>query len=93
MPSAILFRRKHPAVRDRLAAVNRLIADANGRRRLFVDPSCKHLIKCFEQLVYKEGTTEPDKSMNIEHIGDALGYPIGYEFPVKQIHKAAGYSH
>jgi hypothetical protein len=95
--SRILFRRKHPAVKDRLAAVNRLINDASGRRRLFIDPSCKELIKCLEQLIYKEGpngpTNEPDKSMNIEHMGDALGYPIEFHWPVKRKDGLVGYSH
>lgn len=89
----ILFRRKHPSVRDRIAAVNRLICDASGRRRLFIDPSCKHLIESLEKLLYKEGTNEPDKDLNIEHMGDALGYPCEYEFPVKRRSHAIGYSH
>ena len=88
----ILFRPKAPLVRDRIASVNRLICDATGRRRLFVDPSCKTLIQCFEQLIYKEGTTEPDKSMNIEHIGDAAGYPLEYRYPVKRVSKPMGLS-
>lgn len=88
----VLYRKKHPAVRDRIAAVNRLICDASGRRRLYVDPSCKHLIECLEQLIYKDGTNEPDKSLNIEHVGDALGYPVEYEFPVRRQAKMAGYS-
>jgi phage terminase large subunit len=89
----ILHHRKHPAVRDRLIAVNRLICDAKGDRRLYVDPSCKELIKCFEQLIYKEGTMDPDKTMNIEHMGDAVGYPIEFEWPVKRELAFAGYSH
>lgn len=88
----ILFHRKHPSVRDRIAAVNRLICDAAGRRRLFVDPSCRELIKGFEQLIYKEGTNEPDKSLNVEHMTDAVGYPIEYEFPVRRREQAVGYS-
>lgn len=89
----ILYHKKHPSVRDRLIAVNRLICDAKGDRRLFVDPSCKELIKCFEKLIYKEGTSDPDKTMNIEHMGDAAGYPIEYEFPVKREQRFVGYSH
>ena len=93
----ILFRSKHPPVRDRIAAVNRLICSAAGHRKLFVDPSCKELIAGLEQLIYrvdKDGktTNEPDKSMDIEHMTDALGYPVEYEFPVKRVFKPAGYS-
>lgn len=88
----ILYHRKHPLVRDRLASVNRMICDAKGDRRLYVDPSCGELIKCFEQLVFKEGTSEPDKNLNIEHMGDAIGYPLQYEFPVKRDQMIMGYS-
>lgn len=89
----ILFHRKHPSVRDRIAAVNRLICDAKGERRLFIDPSCTELIKCLEQLIYKTGTNEPDKSLGIEHAGDAIGYPLEYEFPIRKPFVAKGYSH
>lgn len=88
----ILFKPKAPAVRDRLASVNRLICDAAGKRRLYVDPSCKELINCFEKLIYKPGTNEPDKSLNIDHMGDAAGYFCDYEFPVKRKFKPIGYS-
>lgn len=89
----ILHRRKHPSVRDRIASVNRMICNAKGERSLKVDPSCEELIKCFDQLVYKDGTSEPDKRMNIEHMGDAAGYAIEYEFPIKRNIGVVGYSH
>ncbi|MDX5369485.1 MAG: terminase family protein [Alphaproteobacteria bacterium] len=89
----ILFRPKHPAVRDRIAAVNRMICDAKGVRRLYVDPSCTHLINSFEQTVYKDGTGDVDKKAGAEHMTDAIGYPIEYEFPVKSRFKPVGYSH
>ncbi len=73
--------------------MNRLICDAKGDRRLFIDPSCTELIKCLEQLIYKNGTNEPDKSLGIEHAGDALGYPVEYEFPIRKPFTAKGYSH
>lgn len=88
----ILFRKKHPPVRDRIAAVNRLICNAKGVRRLFVDPGNKELIKGLEQLTFKEGTNEPNKDLNIEHMPDALGYPIEFEWPVKRQAEAMGYS-
>ena len=89
----ILHHRKAPHVRDRISAVNRLICDAKLRRRLYLDPSMKETIKCLEQLIYKEGTNDPDKSLNIEHSGDALGYPVEYEYPVKRPFGSVGYSH
>lgn len=89
----LLFHRKHPPVRDRYAAVNRLICDANGRRRLFIDPSCKELIRSLETTAYKEGTNEVDKKLNVEHASDALGYAVEYECPIKRPFEIVGISH
>jgi len=89
----VLFRKKHPLVRDRVAAVNRLICDAKGERRFFIDPECQHLIIGLEQVIYKEGTNEVDKSLGIEHMTDACGYPIEYEWPIKKVFTPLGYSH
>ena len=89
----ILFRAKHPPVRDRIMAVNRLVCDASGRRRLFVDPSCKHVIESLSKMVYKEGTAEPDKGQNIDHPADALGYVCEYEYPIRRKFEPLGYSH
>jgi hypothetical protein len=38
-----------------------------------------------EQTIYKEGGREVDKDMGVEHMGDAVGYPIEYMFPVREI--------
>lgn len=72
----------HPAVADRINAVNRLICDKNGKRHIFVHPRCVHLIKYFEQHKYKEKSNIPDKKPGIEHIGDGFGYWIEYELPI-----------
>ena len=81
----IKFRRKHPFVRDRVAAVNRQFCDANGRVSIYIDPSCEKLIESLEQTMYKEGTSDIDKAADVEHITDALGYPVEFEFPTKKI--------
>lgn len=81
----IKHRRKHPRVADRVNAVNRLLKDANGDVKLKVDKSCKNLIDSLEQTIYKPGSRDIDKSMNIEHSTDALGYPLELEYPVRKI--------
>jgi hypothetical protein len=84
----ILARKKHPAVKDRINCVNRMFEAADGTVRLKVDSKCKTLIDCCERLVYVPGSDAPDKSMGIDHIGDGLGYPIEYEFPLRKIEVA-----
>jgi hypothetical protein len=76
-----------PAVVDRVNEVNALLCNTEGRRRLLVHPRCEALIECFEGLIYKvlqsgESTGQPDKSLNIDHIGDACGYLVHMEFPI-----------
>jgi hypothetical protein len=80
----ILFKRKHPAVADRVNAVNRLLLSADGAIRLRVDQSCKGLISALEQTIYKPGSRDVDKSMGVEHPADALGYYAEYAHPVRE---------
>lgn len=80
------YHKKHPPVADRVNAVNHMFKSASGKSRFFIDESCKHTIDSFEQVVYKEGTRELDKSAGKEHSSDAGGYCIHYEFPMRQIH-------
>lgn len=81
----IKYRRKHPAVADRVNAVNRMLKAADGAIRLRIDASCKHLIKSLEQTIYKKGSRDVDKDAGNEHSADALGYPIELEYPVRKI--------
>lgn len=78
----VIAQRSAPAVVDRINEVNALICNAEGQRRLYVHPRCQNLIESFEMLVYKDGTSQPDKSMNIDHMTDAIGYLIHEEFPI-----------
>ncbi len=71
-----------PAVVDRINEVNAVIKNAEGYRRLHINSALEYIIECLEMLVYKEGTSQPDKSMNIEHMTDALGYLIHAQFPI-----------
>lgn len=68
--------RSAPPVVDRINEVNAVLCNANGDRRLFVHPKCKSLIKALDGLVYKEGTSQPDKASGLDHITDALGYAV-----------------
>lgn len=78
----VIAPRKAPLVVDRINEVNALLESADGDTRLFIHPRCKHLIKCLEGLVYKDGTSAPDKKANLDHAPDALGYLVHSEFPI-----------
>ncbi|CAA0194019.1 phage terminase large subunit [Acinetobacter baumannii] len=81
----ILYRRKHPAIADRVNAVNRMLRTADGTVALRVDEKCKHLINSFEQTIYKSGGRDVDKSGGVEHSADAIGYAIEHQFPLRKI--------
>jgi hypothetical protein len=83
--SRLKYRRKHPKVADRVNAVNRMFKSADGSIRMYVNNTCKTTIGSLEQTIYKPGTREVDKSAGLEHAGDALGYCIDLEFPVRNI--------
>ena len=70
------------AVKDKINATNSMIRNASGQIRLFVHPRCKDTIKALRNVTYKPNTEDYiiDKSANIEHWTDALGYLILSEF-------------
>lgn len=76
---------KNPMVADRINAVNSMLRSADGTIRLRIDKRCKNLIDSLEQVIYKEGSREIDKSRDNDHITDALGYPIEALFPVVRV--------
>lgn len=77
---------KNPAERDRINSMNSVICNSKNQRRLFVHPKCKHLIGDLEQVSFKEGSTQIDKTKNLllTHPSDALGYMADREFSLNK---------
>lgn len=72
----------HPAVKDRINNTNALFLDKKtGRRRCRVHPRAKYLTTGLSNLVYKEGTSHPEKGP-YGHVCAALGYLLWEEFNV-----------
>lgn len=74
----------NPRERVRVNAVNSRLQSADGKVHLLVDPRCVHVIRDFEGVTYREGTSEIDKksSPTLTHLTDAIGYYVSMEFPV-----------
>ncbi len=72
-----------PAVKDRVNAVNRKLMGPGGEAGLIVSDRCRETIRSFEQTCYKPGTAQIDKAAGAEHMTDAIGYFIEYEYPVR----------
>ena len=65
---------KHSPIRDRVNSVNSRLKSADGKRFIFVSPSCKIMIKGLQRQIYKENTNIPDKEEGYDHMNDAIGY-------------------
>jgi len=81
-------RQENPSVKARVNAVNALLCNYNGDRRLLVAPQCRELIKDLERVCWNADAhgnllasidkTDPMRS----HVSDALGYFVAREFPL-----------
>lgn len=78
----IKFPESNPAVADRINAVNAMIYNAAGRRRLFIDPKCVQTKNHIQMAQYKEATRDVDKSRFDPHMADSLGYIIYQLYPI-----------
>lgn len=74
-----------PPVVDRVNNANAMLLkkgeDGSERRRCRIHPRATYLITGLSNLVYKEGTSQPDKG-KYDHPCDALGYLLWEEFNV-----------
>jgi hypothetical protein len=81
----------NPLVRDRVNAVNAMLRNNEGERRLLVNPCCKQLIRDLERVSWKADSHDNllpqlDKTNpGLTHVSDALGYLIESEFGLRQV--------
>jgi len=85
LPNCDIKTKPNPPVIDRVNAVNSRLCNANNERRLFINTKkCKELTKDLEQVIWKEGKREIDKTnLQRTHASDGLGYYIEYEYSLK----------
>lgn len=71
-------------VADKINTVNTAMCTASGARSVIVNArACPQLCRGLDGLTYKPGTSEPDKSLGLDHITDALGYLLLWELPLR----------
>lgn len=83
LDSRVFFPMSNPAVADRFAACNAMFCNADNRRKLFIHPRCRNLIKDLNTRAYKQGESQPDDHGDVGHITDALGYMIYIVHPIR----------
>ena len=61
--------------------MNAKLKSADGQIQMSISPRCKELVKDFEEVAYKPGSTVVDKDKNPRrtHLSDALGYVVWQE--------------
>lgn len=75
---AVRVNSRNPAVKDRVLSVNKQFESGN----LWVNTTkCRAFTESLEKQCY-DNNGEPDKQAGFDHINDAGGYPIVYEFPI-----------
>lgn len=79
----INFNRSNPSLKTRFSCVNAALCNANGIRRILINPECRWLIRDLQNVTYKPGTNEQDGSdRTLTHMSDALGYLVVELFPI-----------
>ncbi|MEE9189270.1 MAG: terminase family protein [Candidatus Neomarinimicrobiota bacterium] len=74
---------KNPFVSDRVKNMNRMFCDGNNNINYLVNTvKCPEYTESLERLSYKNGV--PDKTSGFDHITEAGGYFIYYEYPLKK---------
>jgi hypothetical protein len=80
----IKARNKNPLIKNRVASVNSMILNGKGERRLKINTDkCPEATECLEQQVYDTGGM-PDKRMGKDHMNDAIGYFIYFNYMVEE---------
>lgn len=78
----VMAKKKNPFVKDRVLSMNRAFKDNGENRDYLVNADkCPNYADCLEQQVWSDAG-EPDKTQNKDHMNDAGGYFISYEYPV-----------
>lgn len=73
---------KNPFVKERVMAVNGLICNGIGERKLLINTLLAPTItECLEQQIYDDNGV-PDKSDGKDHGPDALGYFVHFRWPI-----------
>ncbi len=73
----------NPPVRERVQAVERLLAAPGGKPRLLISNRCRYLIDDLEQVCWDaRGNLDKQSDPKRTHASDALGYLVSERFPL-----------
>ena len=82
----------NPLVNDRVKNMNRMFCDGNNRMNYMVNThKCTEYTEALERMAY-DTNGQPDKSSGFDHITDAAGYFIYWEYPLNKSNMDEYYS-
>ena len=82
----VIAKKANPTQKDRMNALNRMLEDASGKHKLFINPKCKNTIRDLELCTLDNGQIL--KTETLSHFVDGLMYPIEYRYGFKGQAKA-----
>ena len=82
----VISKKSNPTQKDRLNALNRMLEDATGKHKLFINPKCIKTIRDLELCTLENG--QMLKTETLSHFLDGLMYPIEYRYGFKGQAKA-----
>ena len=82
----VISKKSNPTQKDRLNALNRMLEDATGKHKLFINPKCKNTIRDLELCTLDNGQIL--KTETLSHFLDGLMYPLEYRYGFKGQAKA-----
>jgi len=82
----VIAKKANPTQKDRMNALNRMLEDATGKHKLFINPKCTKTIRDLELCTLENG--QMLKTETLSHFLDGLMYPIEYRYGFKGQAKA-----
>ena len=82
----VISKKSNPTQKDRMNALNRMLEDATGKHKLFINPKCKNTIRDLELCTLDNGQIL--KTETLSHFLDGLMYPLEYRYGFKGQAKA-----
>jgi hypothetical protein len=81
----IMAKSINPPVEDRIKNMNRMFCDGNNKRRYLVNTNnCQEYTEALEKMP-RDKNGAPDKTSGFDHITEAGGYFIYYEYPIYKL--------
>lgn len=79
---SVIYNKKNPFVKDRVLSMNLAFCNNSGERSYLVNANkCPNYADCLEQQVWADNG-EPDKKAGNDHMNDAGGYFVSFEYPI-----------